>query len=241
DAIIVPSVATSRDLVTRFPPAEGKTHIVPLAPAAGFGVLPREGTVAVTRRYGLSYGDYLLFVGNVEPRKNLRALLEAYTRMRTVTGCSPQIVIAGGSGWKNGPIHRAATRSTFASDIRFLGHVPETDLAALMNGALAFVYPSLYEGFGLPPLEAMACGAPVITSKRSSLPEVVGDAALLVDPGDRRQLADAMAQIATDAALREDLRERGLKRAERYSWDETARLTVEVYESASLGGHRAWG
>jgi glycosyltransferase involved in cell wall biosynthesis len=230
DAIIVPSIATSRDLAARFPSAEGKIHVVPLAPGDGFVPLRPEESLPVLDRYGLSYRDYLLFVGNLEPRKNLGALVEAYTCMRTTAGLSPPLVIAGGEGWKNRAIHRAAAASPFAADIRFLGHVPEADLPALMSGALAFVYPSLYEGFGLPPLEAMACGTPVITSNRSSLPEVVGDAALLVDPEDRRQLAEAMTRVATEEALRDDLRGRGLKQAQRYSWDETARRTVEVYE-----------
>src|SRR5262249_16620391 len=161
----------------------------------------------VIQRYGLRYRDYLLFVGNLEPRKNPSALLDAYARMRVASGRAPKLAIAGGTGWKSIPIHRKAAASAYAADIRFLGYVPEAGLPALMNGALAFVYPSLYEGFGLPPLEAMACGVPVITSNRSSLPEVVGEAALLVDPDDRRELADAMARVASDERLREKLRE----------------------------------
>ena len=234
DAIIVPSIATERDLAARFPSAAGKTHVVPLAPSERFAPLPPEQSLPVVRRYGLAPGGYLLFVGNVEPRKNLEALVDAYGRMRTASRLAPVLAIAGGQGWKNHPIHRMATESPVAADVRFLGHVPDADLPALVNGALAFVYPSLYEGFGLPPLEAMACGTPVLTSNRSSLPEVVGDAALLVDPDDRGQLADALARIAGDAALRADLRERGMQQARRYSWDETARLTVKVYESLEV-------
>ena len=239
DAIIVPSAATRGDLAARFPSAAGKIHVIPLAPGERFVRLGPEESLPVIHRYGLPYRDYLLFVGNVEPRKNLLALLEAYARMRTATGLSLRLAIAGGKGWKNHPIHRAAAASPFAADIRFLGRVPEPDLPPLVNGALAFVYPSLYEGFGLPPLEAMMCGTPVITSNRSSLPEVVGDAALLVDPDDREQLTDAMARVTGEEALREDLRERGLKHAQRYSWDETARLTVGVYESVGSGGDRS--
>lgn len=131
DAIIVPSPATSRDFAARFPGAEGKTHMVPLAPGERFVPLRLEQSRPVFGRYGLSYRDYLLFVGNVEPRKNLRALLDAYTRMRTATGLSRRLAIAGGRGWKNHPIHQAAAASPFAAEIRFLGHVPETDLPAL--------------------------------------------------------------------------------------------------------------
>ena len=236
DAIIVPSMATARDLAVRLPLAQGKIHVVPLAPGERFVPLPPEERLPLICRHGLTDRDYLLFVGNVEPRKNLSALLDAYTRMRIATRLSPQLAIVGGQGWRNHPIYRRAATSPFAADIRFLGHVPEADLPALFAGALAFVYPSLYEGFGLPPLEAMACGTPVITSNRSSLPEVVGDAALLVDPDDRRQLAEAMTRVTTEETLRDDLRARGLKQAQRYSWDETARLTVEVYERAGRGG-----
>ncbi len=236
DAIIVPSSATKRDIVRRFRSAEEKIRVVPLAAGEHFVPLSREESMPVLSRYELPYRDYLLFVGNVEPRKNLLALIEAYSRLRAATPLAPRLAIAGGAGWKNRSIHRAAAASPAAADIRFLGYVPEAELPALMNGALALVYPSIYEGFGLPPLEAMACGTPVITSNRSSLPEVVGDAALLVDPDDRAELADAMARIVDQEPLREDLRERGLKQAQRFSWEETARLTLRVYESVGRGG-----
>jgi len=232
DAIIVPSAATGRDLEARFPLATTRIRVVPLAPGERFIPLPPEDCLAVLARHGLAHGDYLLFVGNVEPRKNLVALIDAYGRMRKGIPRAPRLVIAGSAGWKNEAIHEAARTSPVAADIRFLGHVPDADLPRLVNGAVAFVYPSLYEGFGLPPLEAMACGTPVITSNRSSLPEVVGDAALVVDPDDRAALADAMARVVSDAALREDLRARGLARARGYTWDETARRTIAVYEEA---------
>jgi alpha-1,3-rhamnosyl/mannosyltransferase len=240
DAIIVPSATTERDLAERFPLAAGKTHVVPLAPSERF-VLPPERSLPVVRRFGLAPGGYLLFVGNVEPRKNLEALVDDYGRMRAASRLAPILAIAGGRGWKNDPIHRMAADSPFAADIRFLGHVPEPDLPALVNGALAFVYPSLYEGFGLPPLEAKACRTPVLTSDRSSLPEVVGDGALLVDPDDRDQLADALARIAGDAARREGLRERGKQQARHYSWNETARLTVKAYERLAPARERGAG
>ena len=230
DAIIVPSLATGRDLAARFPLAKSRIRVVPHAPNERFVPQRPEDCLRVLASHGLAHGDYLLFVGNVEPRKNLQALIEAYDRMRKATRLLPRLAIAGGAGWKNQGIHRAAATSAFAADIRFLGHVSDADLPSLVSGALAFVYPSLYEGFGLPPLEAMACGTPVITSNRSSLPEVVDDAALVVDPDDREALVDAMARLVSDATLREEFRARGLERARRYSWDETARRTIEVYE-----------
>jgi len=231
DAIIVPSSATKSDLVARFPATEPKIRVIPEAHGEQFLPLSAAATTRVIGQYGLQYRDYLLFAGNVEPRKNLLAVIEAYNRLRGRVRSAPCLAIAGGEGWKNRSIHHAAAASPFAGDIRFLGRVTDAELPALMNGALAFVYPSLYEGFGLPPLEAMACGTPVITSNRSSLPEVVGAAALLVDPEDTAELTDAMARIVDEAPLREDLRERGVKQAQGFSWDETARMTVEVYES----------
>jgi alpha-1,3-rhamnosyl/mannosyltransferase len=230
DAIIVPSDGTRRDLVARLGVPGAKIHVVPEAPDPQFTPPAAASSAVVLGRYGLADRDYFLCVGNVEPRKNVRRLIEAYDLMRAGTRRGAPLVIAGGAGWKNRAIHRAAAASPFASDIRLVGYAADTDLPALMGGALAFVYPSLYEGFGLPVLEAMACGAPVITSDRSSLPEVAGEAALLVDPEDTADLAGAMGRIAGDASLREDLRDRGKKQAKRFSWDETARLTTRVYE-----------
>jgi glycosyltransferase involved in cell wall biosynthesis len=234
DAIIVPSSATKSDLVARFPATEPKIRVIAEAHGEQFLPLSPAATTRVIGRYGLPYHDYLLFAGNLEPRKNLLAVIEAYNRLRRRVRSAPCLAIAGGEGWKNRSIHHAAAASPFAGDIRFLGRVTDAELPALMNGALAFVYPSLYEGFGLPPLEAMACGTPVITSNRSSLPEVVGAAALLVDPGNTAELADAMSRIVDEESLRDDLRERGLKQAQGFSWDETARMTVRVYEGLPL-------
>jgi alpha-1,3-rhamnosyl/mannosyltransferase len=234
DAVIVPSSATRRDLAARFPGLAQRIRVIPLAAAPRFVPLPEAEITAAISRFGLAYHRYLLFIGNLEPRKNLLAVIEAYNRLRAHRPAGPCLVLAGGEGWMNEKIHRAAKASPFASDITVLGHVPDEALPAVMNGALGFLFPSLYEGFGLAPLEAMACGTPVITSNRSSLPEVVGQAALLVDPGDTSEIADAMARIVEDDRLREDLRERGLKQALRFSWDETARLTLHVYEGRNV-------
>jgi len=236
DAIIVPSAATRSDLRRRVGSPRAPVHIVPSAAGARFVPLAMAEVEPVVRRYGLAYREYFLFVGNVEPRKNLVGLLRAYGALRRGRRHGPALVIAGGAGWKNRAILDAMAASPYTADIRIVGYVPEAELAALMNGAIAFVYPSLYEGFGLPPLEAMACGTPVITSNRSSLPEVVGDAALLVDPENTRDLALAMARLVDDAPLREELRERGLERAGGFSWRRTAELTSAVYESVAADG-----
>jgi glycosyltransferase involved in cell wall biosynthesis len=231
DAIIVPSAATRRDLRRRIASSRAPVHVVPSAAGAHFVPLAAAEVEPVVRRYGLAFREYLLFVGNVEPRKNLVGLLRAYDALRHRRREGPILVIAGGPGWRNRAIREAMGASPYTADIRAVGYVPDGDLAALMNGALGFVYPSLYEGFGLPPLEAMACGTPVITSNRSSLPEVVGDAALLVDPEDTGDLAGAMARLVDEPPLREELRERGRERARRFSWRRTAEMTSAVYES----------
>jgi glycosyltransferase involved in cell wall biosynthesis len=236
DAIIVPSAATRRDLLRRTGTSGVRVHVVPSAAGARFAPLATAEAEPVVRRYGLAFGEYFLFVGNVEPRKNLVGLLRAYDTVRRGRRHGPALVIAGGTGWRNRAILDAIGASPYTADIRMVGYVPEGELAALMNGAIAFVYPSLYEGFGLPPLEAMACGTPVITSNRSSLPEVVGNAALLVDPENTRDLALAMARLVDEAPLREELRERGLERARQFSWRRTAELTSAVYESVATAG-----
>jgi glycosyltransferase involved in cell wall biosynthesis len=146
-------------------------------------------------------------------------------------------VIAGGRGWLSEGIERRAADQGLAGRVRLSGYLPDPDLPALLSGALAFVFPSLYEGFGMPVLEAMACGAPVLTSSTSSLPEVAGDAAMLVDPADTDAIAAGIARIVGDPALRADLRERGLARAATFTWDRCARETLAVLrECAALGG-----
>jgi glycosyltransferase involved in cell wall biosynthesis len=163
------------------------------------------------------YG-YCLYVGNSKPHKNLERLVEAFARtrdehsLRLVLTCSPDADLV-----------RVARDKGITERILFLGHVPDVRLASLYRGATAFVYPSIYEGFGLPPLEAMACGTPVVTSNATALAEVVGDAAVVVDPRDVDSIADGITRVAGDQRLRDELRVRGLRQAARFSWDETAR------------------
>ena len=178
----------------------------------------------------------MLFVGNIEPRKNLTRLVEAYALLLRRSHYRGPLILAGGQGWRNSEIFRCVEELELEKHVKFLGYVPDDVMPALMSGAEIFIYPSLYEGFGLPPLEAMACGTPVITSNVSSLPEVVGDAALMVDPHDVVALADAMHRVLTDRELREEMRRRGLERANEFSWEETARQTLRVYEEVHAKG-----
>lgn len=197
-----------------------------LTPVTDTGELQR-----VRERYHIT-GQYLLAVGSLQPRKNLVRLINAYSalcRERGADNC-PALVLVGKRGWLYDDILHAAAASPVQQRITFTGYVPAGDLAALYSGALGFVYPSFYEGFGLPPLEAMQCGAPVLVGDRTSLPEVVGSAGLTVDPFDERAIAGGLARIVGDAQLRDELRRRGLARAKEFTWTATARRTLSVYE-----------
>jgi glycosyltransferase involved in cell wall biosynthesis len=176
----------------------------------------------------------MLYVGTVQPRKNLERLIEAFA-MATAshTGASGGeqpllLAIAGRRGWLSEAIDRRVAQLGLGGRVRFLDYVPDEDLPGLLSGATAFAFPSLYEGFGLPVLEAMACGAPVLTSTTSSLPEVAGDAAMLVDPTDTAAIAAALARLIADEPLRAELRARGLARAALFSWERCARETLAV-------------
>ena len=205
-----------------------KVSVTHLAAEPCFYPRQRKEIELVRARYRLPE-RFLLFLGTIEPRKNLVRLVRAFERAAGRMG-DTALVIAGPLGWQYRPILQAIRRSPVRERILTPGRIAQQDLAALLSGALAFVYPSLYEGFGLPPLEAMRCGCPVVSSNTSSLPEVVGDAALTVDPRDEPGLAAAIERISTDESLRQHLRLNGASRAGLFSWQRCARETVTVYE-----------
>jgi glycosyltransferase involved in cell wall biosynthesis len=177
--------------------------------------------------------EYLLAVGSLQPRKNLVRLIRTYAKLRAERpGFTPQLVIVGRKLWLADSIFDEVKRQPWADDVILTGYVTDADLPALYRGAAAFVYPSIFEGFGLPPLEAMACGTPVVTSNTSSLPEVTGDAALLVDPYSEDQIADALLQITGDDALRSRLRAAGLEQAKRFTWRDAAARTLQLYRES---------
>jgi glycosyltransferase involved in cell wall biosynthesis len=183
-------------------------------------------------RWGLSE-SFFLYVSRLEhPAKNHVRLIEAFTRFKRATG-SPSLLVLGGSDWHGAEaVHSAARVSPVAKDIRFLGFVDDKDLPTLYRAAHAFVYPSLFEGFGLPPVEAMACGCPVISSTRGALEEVIGGAAATVDPEDVDDLAWQLQRVAASGMLRKELVARGLDNARRFAWDANARAVLEVYRQA---------
>jgi len=181
----------------------------------------------VMRKYGIS-GDYILYVGNHQERKNLKRLVSAYSALGSFEKVT--LVMAGKVDSRRRGLYEAVDRSGLSERVRFIGEVPEEDLPALYSGALLFVFPSLYEGFGLPPLEAMACATAVVTSNAASLPEVVGDAAVTVDPEDTAAITRAMDGVIKNKDLRERLRARGLERTRMFCWETAARKTLKVYE-----------
>jgi alpha-1,3-rhamnosyl/mannosyltransferase len=227
--IITPSRSTRDDVLKLLPVDPERISVVPEGVDPIFAPRPADEVTAGLAPLGLRPDEYLLFIGTIEPRKNLLRLLQALELTASTTG---PLVLAGGQGWNNAAIRTAVERLERAGRVRSLGYVPDELRPVLLTGARAFVFPSLYEGFGLPPLEAMACGTPVLTSNVSSLPEVVGDAALFVSPDDVDALATALARLWSDETLRAELRARGLAQARQFSWERTARLTLDVYRGA---------
>ncbi len=181
----------------------------------------------ILNQYGLK-DPFILYVGTLEPRKNIPTLIHAFAMVKK-DGFPQKLLLIGGKGWKYEKVFSAINELSLADQIVIPGYVPDEDLVYFYNVADLFVYPSVYEGFGFPPLEAMACGTPVITSNKSSLPEVAGDAALLVNPLDVRALAGAIERVLANEELRAELSERGLKRAKFFDWKKTAERTWEVY------------
>jgi alpha-1,3-rhamnosyl/mannosyltransferase len=219
------SQATRDDLVARFPATAGKAVAIPLAADAAFASAQAGDAPS---RHGLEK-PYVLAVGTLEPRKNLARLMAAWLRLPEALRERLALALVGPRGWDDEAIVRTARQA----GARLLGRVSDADLAALYAGCAAFAYPSLYEGFGLPVLEAMSAGAPVVTSSVSSLPEVAGDAALLVDPYDEAAIAGALERVLTDPGLAADLGERGRRRAAEFSWERCARETRALLYSVA--------
>jgi len=234
--IITSSEYSRRDLIETYNIAPERITVTLAAAAPHFRPAAPAEVSDVRRRYGIG-GDYVLAVGSIQPRKNLVRLVRAYSdlRRRRSHDKLPQLVLVGKRAWLYGETLRAVEQSGVSSNVIFTGYVPESDLPALYTGALCFVYPSYFEGFGLPPLEAMQCGAAVVAGNRTSLPEVVGDAGLLVDPFDEDAIGAAIATLIDDGELRARLGARAQARAALFSWAETARRTLQVYEQA-IGG-----
>lgn len=228
DAVIVPTRAVAADFLRLYGGPPGRVFVVPEAAPPGMRPIKDRTLLDEARRRLRLPERFVLSVGTLEPGKNRATLLRAVVQLRR-WGLPHALVIAGQRGWGDTTPERLAAVLGVSDRVRYLGYVAEADLPLLYNLAEAFVFPSWREGFGLPPLEAMACGTPVVASDRPAMPEVLGDAALYAPPEDARSIAAALTRVLTDAALREELRHRGLAQAARYSWARTARETLAVY------------
>ena len=226
------SQSTERDLLERFPRAAGKTTVVPLAAGPRFGEPATAHEIgAVTRRYGVEPGGYVLATGTLEPRKNLQRLIAAHAALPEQLRQAHPLVIVGPRGWEEDGILAAAGERR--ADVRLAGFVPDGDLARLYAGCSLFCFPSLYEGFGLPVLEAMTAGAPVIASGVSSLPEVGGDAVAYVEPKDEHSIATTLERLLRSPEERAALAERARRRATDFSWERCARQLLGELEAAA--------
>ncbi len=228
--IIVPSESTKRDVVKQLGASPKKISVIYEAAAPHYvPLLQEECLTAMQRKYGIPE-KYIFFVSTIEPRKNIGGLLEAFHHLRKYYGGEDTgLVLAGKPGWLYEEVYRKVEQLDLGQSTFFLGRVPDEDLHQLFVGARCHAHPAYYEGFGLSPLEAMACGTPTIVSNTSSMPEVVGDAGLIIDPSDWEEIAVAMHRLLTEDELHKELSQKGLQRASVFSWSRAASETLDVY------------
>lgn len=233
DRVIAVSHATAGDIVELYGVDPERISIIHEGVDARFRPVPDdEARRAALKRYGVP-SEYILSVATLEPRKNLPALLCAYAGLRESTLSAPPLVLVGGFGWMADAIHKTVTDLELTDDVIFTGYVANEDLPAIYSAASVFAFVSLYEGFGLPLLEAMACGTPTVTSNTSSLVEVAGDASLTIDPTDVEAITHALATTLEDAQTRRTLIDRGIARAAQFSWERCAEETLAVYREVT--------
>lgn len=229
DLFLAISEFTKREMAELLDIPESRIHVVPCAAPTGYcRVTDTRRLAALREKYHLQE-RFVLFVGNFNPRKNLERLIAAFDRMKRESGLPHELVIAGGQGWK---FDRDAALAGIASKaaVRFIGYIPDADMPALYSAAELFAFPTLYEGFGIPVVEAQKCGTPVLASNVSALPEVGGAGAVYVDPRDEKAIADSLRKLLTEGALRRELRERGYANAGRFSWEGSAQKLREIIE-----------
>ena len=226
--IIAVTESIKREICEHLKVKPERVVVTPEAPRQVFRPMPVPETIATRLRLGIE-ADFILFVGTIEPRKNLLTLVRAFEQVLRTTELRPQLVIAGGEGWLMEELYSFIGTSGIGDRVRFIGYTSDEALRALYSSCRICVYPSLYEGFGLPPLEAMACGAPVITSHIPAIAETVGSAAVLIDPHSVAGLAHSIIHLWNDEQLRTHLSQAGLQRAAEFSWQRTAKLTLDAY------------
>lgn len=230
DVIVTISQNSKKEITERYGIGESKVAVInPALDHRQYYPRTKNEQAQVAKKYGIK-GRYVLYVGTIEPRKNIVGLLNAYAALPERLRSKYSLVLAGGKGWKNEDIYKRIQELSHLNII-LTGYAPDEDLPALHSGASLFVFPSFYEGWGMPPLEAMACGTPVITSNNSSLPEVVGDAGIMVDAHNTVELRRQIEKVLTDKKLAASLAKKGLKQAAEFSWDKSAKQLHEVIES----------
>ncbi len=233
NCIIAVSESTKHDLINKLGVSEDKISVIYEAADPLFHPEDRAAALHHVQALFEIPSEFILFVSTIEPRKNIPGLLRAYKRLRDNYKLTPALVLVGAPGWLSEDVYKLVDELGLKPYCFFLGRVSTHDLHYLYNAALCLVHPAFYEGFGVTPLEAMACGTPVVVSNVSSLPEVVGDAALLVDPQNDEEITVALWRVLTDSALRAELSAKGLQRSGAFSWERAARQTMEVYYKAA--------
>ena len=227
--IVTPTESIRREVCKHLGVKANKVVAIPLAARARFQPMQRTQTVETRKRLGVE-DDFLLFVGTLEPRKNLLTLLKAFEQIVRHSPLRPQLVIAGGEGWLMDNLFAFIKKAAISDRLCLTGYLDDDELCALYSSCKVFIYPSVYEGFGLPPLEAMACGAPVIAGRIPALQETLGSAAHLVEPLDVEALAKSIVDLLQDDNRQKRLGSEGQRRAAEFSWERTARLTLDVYQ-----------
>lgn len=230
DHILAVSQATKTDLIELLGVSPEKVTVTGEGVHPQYKVLDQEQVTAKLSSYSL-HSDYLLFVGTIEPRKNIPNLLRGYAILKTRCASLPSLVLVGQRGWLAEASFQTISDLNLSDDVIWLENVPFDALPALYNGARLHLLPSLYEGFGFPPLEAMACGTPTIVSDRGALPEICGEAALYVDPEQPEAIADAIERLLSDSSLSDQMRQKGLQHVRQFTWSATAEQTLAVYKA----------
>lgn len=231
DLIVTDSEFSKKEIIKYFPQHESRIRVVPCGvDLERFHPCDDPERIPEVKKSLEIEGDYFLYVGTIEPRKNLERLITAYAAfVKKVGSRSPKLVLAGGKGWLDQGIYSRVEKLGMKENVIFTKYVPSEDMNPLMCGALAFVFPSLYEGFGMPPLEAMACGVPVLSSGEASLPEVTGDCAVICDAYDTKSIAEGMYRLYSSEELRKELSRKGLQRAQGFTWKRSAEMLMDVY------------
>jgi glycosyltransferase involved in cell wall biosynthesis len=236
DLIVTDSEFSRTEIVKYFPQWEKKLRVVPCGvDKSRFHPVEDQVRIDETKNLLGIDRDYFLYLGTLEPRKNLRRLAVAYNEFRKGKSEYPCLVLAGGKGWLNQELMNTIKELDLDTDVKLVSYVPENHICTLMSGALSFVFPSIYEGFGMPPLEAMACGVPVLTTHAASLPEVVDDCAMICSPYHTDEMTNCLEKLYLDSKLRHELSAAGIKRARLFSWENAAAILYNVYKEA-LGG-----